>query len=177
MWKGAFESAVSAGWWNALLGREKDNPNMFAQRQFAVFLLADQCPPEDEEGFGFFWNGILGAEQRGVSELVEWSPEDFISPRRTFFIFAQDPIQMKKCARFENAHALLGHAPTALSPIRLMAWSHSPMSLSLSEYRTLSSFLQFLLAFIMLLLWRKTYFFVYYRNVDVSKWYNIIKQR
>lgn len=127
MWKGAFESAVSAGWWNALLGREKDNPNMFAQRQFAVFLLADQCPPEDEEGFGFFWNGILREEQRGVSELVEWSPEDFICPRRTFFIFAQDPIQMKKCARFENAHALLGHAPTALSPIRLMAWSHSPI--------------------------------------------------
>lgn len=44
---------------------------MFAQCQFAVFLLADQCPPEDEEGFGFFWNGILGEEQRGVSELVE----------------------------------------------------------------------------------------------------------
>lgn len=29
----------------------------------------------------------------------------------------------------------------------------------------------------MLLLWRKKYFFVYYRNFDVSKRYNIIKQR
>lgn len=97
------------------LGEEKDNPNMFAQCQFAVFLLADQCPPEDEEGFGFFWNGILGEEQRGVSELVEWSPEDFISPRRTFFIFAQDPIQMKKCARFENGQSA-GSRPRSLKP-------------------------------------------------------------
>lgn len=40
---------------------------MFAQRQFAVFLLADQCPPEDEEGFGFFWNGIFGGGAEGGS--------------------------------------------------------------------------------------------------------------
>lgn len=44
MWKEAF----------CLLSVQDDEmvtgkKNMFAQSQFCIFLLADQCPPEDEE--------------------------------------------------------------------------------------------------------------------------------